>query len=57
LAIVDPTAGLVLLVKFTGGVVGMDPARAAIGTRAAPRAAYFHDFKNAADDIQKGPRT
>jgi hypothetical protein len=54
LTMVDPTAASVLLVKFTGGVVGMLPARAANGTSAAPRAAYFHNFKDAADDISKG---
>jgi hypothetical protein len=51
---VDPTAGVELLVKFTGGVVGMAPARAANGTTAAPRAAYFHNFKDETDDIPKG---
>ena len=41
LTMVDPTVGVVLLVKFTGGVVGMLRLAAASGTSAAPRAAYF----------------
>jgi hypothetical protein len=51
---VDPTEAVELLVKFTGGVVGMLPASAANGMRAAPRAAYFHRLKAAADDISRG---
>jgi hypothetical protein len=54
LTIVDPTEAVVLLLKLTGGVVGMAPARAAKGNKAAPSAAYFHNFKEAAGDILKG---
>jgi hypothetical protein len=35
-------------------VVGMLPACTTDGTRAAPRAAYFQNFNDAADDISKG---
>src|SRR5262249_26802851 len=49
LTIVHPTWGSVLVVKFTGGVVGMRPARATNGARTAPRTAYFHSFIDAAE--------
>src|SRR5262249_46101205 len=57
LTIVDPTEAVELLVKFTGGVVGMLPPCAANGMSEAPKAAYVHNFKDAADDISKDSQT
>lgn len=44
LTIVDPTDALELLVKFTGGVDGMESACASDGSKAAPSVAYFQNF-------------
>jgi hypothetical protein len=46
LTITDPTDALELLVKFTGGVEGRAPARAATGSRATLSAAYLQKFED-----------
>jgi hypothetical protein len=51
LTIVDPTDALELLVKFTGGIEGMESARAAAGSRAALRVAYLQNFEDGRDVI------
>jgi hypothetical protein len=51
LTIVDPTDALELLVKFTGGVEGMDSAPAAAGSKAALRVAYLQNLEDGKDVI------